>query len=253
MNRIELERALKTLRLGGICQVLDARILQAQTEGMAHIDFLSLLVEDELQKRQDSLLKRRITLARFRDAQRTLDTFDFDFNRKINRKAVFELATCRFVDKHEDILFLGQPGTGKSHLAQAIGLCAIHQGQRVIYRETHALIEEILDATLDGTRKRLFIEFQKADLLIIDDLGMRKLPPTAAEDLLEIVMRRHERRSTILTSNRPVEDWGKMLGDTAAVSALLDRLLHRGHVINCGPRSFRSHHLSTLKQEGAVG
>jgi len=146
-------------------------------------------------------------------------------------------------------LFLGPPGTGKSHLAQAIGRAAILQGYRVLYRETHTLIEEIADATLDGTRKDYFADLAAVPLLIIDDLGMRKLPHTAAEDLLEVVMRRYERASTLLTSNRPVDDWGKLLGDTAAVTALLVRLLHHGHVLKCGPRSWRTKTHSDLRQE----
>jgi len=134
----------------------------------------------------------------------------------------------------------GPSGTGKSHLAQAIGLAAIQQGYRVLYRETHTLLDEIVEATIDGSRKQHMELLATVPLLIIDDLGMRKLPSTAAEDLLEIVMRRYERASTLMTSNRPVEDWGKLLGDSAAVSAMLDRLLHHGHVLKCGPRSWRT-------------
>src|SRR3989440_13028794 len=167
----------------------------------------------------------------------------------MNRQIVFELATGRFVAQHEDALFLGPPGTRKSHLAQAIGLAAIRQGHRVLYRETHVLLEELADSTIDGSRKEKIIELQTVPLLIIDDLGMRKLPATAAEDLLEIVMRRHERVSTLLTSNRPVDDWGKLLGDTAAVTALLDRLLHHAHVLKCGPRSWRMRHHTDLRTE----
>jgi DNA replication protein DnaC len=136
-------------------------------------------------------------------------------------------------------LFLGPGGTGKSHLAQAIGQAAIVQGYRVVYRETHLLLNDLAEAVVDGTRKEFMEALTTVPLLIIDDFGMRNLPLTPAEDLLEIVMRRYE-RATLLTSNRPVEDWGKMLGDTAAVSAMLDRLLHHGHVLKCGPRSWRT-------------
>jgi DNA replication protein DnaC len=167
----------------------------------------------------------------------------------MNRALVYELATARFVAQREDVLFLGPPGTGKSHLAQAIGRAAIQQGYRVIYREAHALIEEIAEATVDGSRKDYLAELATVPLLIIDDLGMRKLPHTAAEDLLELVMRRYERASTLLTSNRPVDDWGKLLGDTAAVTALLDRLLHHAHVLKCGPRSWRTKVHSDLRSE----
>jgi DNA replication protein DnaC len=240
MNVIELQRALKQLRLGGMAAVLETRLYQAQTERMAPIDLISCLVSDELNRRSDRLLDRRRKTAEFRDPQKTLDNFDFTFNKKMNRSLVFDMATANFVAKHEDALFLGPPGTGKSHLAQAIGQAAIQQGYRVLYREAHKLIEDLADATLDGTRKEQMELFSTVPLLIIDDLGMRKLPATAAEDLLEIVMRRYERTSSLLTSNRPIEDWGKLLGDTAAVTAMLDRLLHHGHVLKCGPRSWRT-------------
>jgi len=240
MNLIELERSLRQLRLGGMADVLAIRLQQAQAEPMAPIDLLSALVADELTKRSDRLLERRRKQARFRDPQRTLDNFDFGFNPKMNRALVFELATGKFVERREDALFLGPGGTGKSHLAQAIGQSVINQGYKVIYRETHILLEELADATLDGTRKQYVEWISTVALLIIDDFGMRTLPRTAAEDLLEIVMRRYERASTVLTSNRPVEDWGKLLADVAAVSSMLDRLLHHGHVLKCGPRSWRT-------------
>src|SRR5713101_6895410 len=202
MNLIELNRALRLLRLGGIAAVLEMRLHQAQVEAMEPIDLI--------------------------------------FNPKINRSLIFDLATAAFIARHEDSLLLGPPGSGKSHLAQAIGQAAIQQGYRVLYRETHTLLEELAEATLDGTRKERMEFLVTVPLLILDDLGMRKLPLTAAEELLEIIMRRYERTSTILTSNRPVEDWGKLLGDAAAVSAMLDRLLHHGHVLKCGPRSWRT-------------
>ena len=240
MNLIELQRALGQLRLGGIAAVLETRLRQAQTEAMAPIDLISCLVSDELTRRCDRLLERRRKQAAFRDPQRTLDNFDFTFNPKMNRSLVFDLATCAFVGKREDALFLGPGGTGKSHLAQAIGQAAIQQGYRVLYRETHILLDDLADAVVDGSRKEFMESLATVPLLIIDDFGMRKLPLTAAEDLLEIVMRRYERTSTLLTSNRPVEDWGKLLGDAAAVTAMLDRILHHGHVLKCGPKSWRT-------------
>jgi DNA replication protein DnaC len=239
MNVIELKRALKQLRLGGIAAILETRLQQAQAEPMAPIDLISCLVSDELSRRSDRLLERRRKSAGFRNLH-TLDNFDFGFNKKMNRSLIFDLATANFIARHEDALFLGPPGTGKSHLAQAIGLAAIQQGYRVLYRETHTLLTEIAEATLEGRRKEWMELLSTIPLLIIDDLGMRKLSPAAAEELLEIVMRRYERTSTLLTSNRPVEDWGKLLGDTAAVTAMLDRLLHHGHVLKCGPRSWRT-------------
>jgi len=245
MNLIELDRALRQLRLGGMAAVLETRLRQAQAEAMAPIDLISCLVHDELTRRGDRLLERRRKQAEFRDPNKTLDNFDFSFNPKMNRSLVYELATSAFIARHQDVLALGPPGTGKSHLAQAIGQAAIQQGYRVLYRATHHLLEELAEATIDDTRKQRMDFLASVPLLILDDLGMRKLPLTAAEDLLEIIMRRYERASTLVTSNRPVEDWGKLLGDTAAVSAMLDRLLHHGHLLKCGPRSWRTKTNST--------
>ncbi len=239
MNRQELESALRKLRLSGMVAHLDPRTLEAQTDNWPHLDFLGALAQDELQIRQDRLLKRRITQARFRDPEKTLDGFDFAFNPKTDKKTIWELSSARFVDKRKDALFLGPPGTGKSHVAQAIGYAAILQGHRVLYRETHILLEELADASLDHTRKDFFQKLFAFDLLVIDDLGMKQLGKQSAEDLLEVIMRRYERKSTLLTSNRPVEDWGKVLGDNAATTALLDRLLHHAYVVKFGPKSYR--------------
>src|SRR6266852_1184849 len=239
MNLVELDHALRKLRLSGMADVLEARLRHAQTEKLAPLDLVATLVSDELLRRQDRLLERRHKQAGFRDPDRSLDRFDFDFNKKMNRALIHDLATGRFIAQREDALFLGPPGTGKSHLAQAIGRAVIQQGYRVTYREAHTLLEDLAD-------------LGAVPLLIIDDLGMRKLPHTAAEDLLEVIMRRYERTSTLLTSNRPVDDWGKLLSDTAAVTALLDRLLHHAHVLKCGPRSWRTKVHTDLRPEEAT-
>jgi DNA replication protein DnaC len=253
MQLPELLRTLRHLGLSGIAASFETRLVQAQAEQLALADFLALLLQDELTRRADRLLTRRLTEAHFRDSDKTLDGFDFAFNKKMDRRLVFELATGRFVSQREDAVLLGPPGTGKSHLAQALGRALIHQGHRVLYREAHVLLDELADATLAGRRRERMAKLAAVPLLIIDDLGMRKLPATAAEDLLELIQRRYERVSTLLTSNRPVEDWGKLLGDVAAVGALLDRLLHHAHVLRCGPRSWRmKEHASRHPVEGPL-
>lgn len=215
-----------------MAQALEARLRQAQADTMPPIDLVSCLVSDELTRRSDRLLERRRKQAGFRDANRTLDNFDFSFNPKMNRSMVFDLATGAFIGKRKDALFFGPGGTGKSHLAQAIGGCDSTGLSRGIAKR--------MCCSMNLQSPSPTVRAANTWSLIIDDFGMRKLPHTAAEDLLEIVMRRYERASTLLTSIRPVEDLGKLLGDIAAVSAMLDRLLHHGHVLKCGPRSWRT-------------
>lgn len=239
MTNEELHRALRQLRLGGMADTLAVRAQQVRAENLGPLDFISLLVHDELQRRRDRLVGRRVKAAAFRD-QRTLDTFDWTFN-TLDRALIFELATARFIEEHEDVLLLGNAGVGKSHIAQALGMAAIHAGFRVRYREAHVLFEDLLLAGATGERTAVIAAYSEIPLLIIDDLGMRQLPATAAEDLLEIVMRRYERASTILTSNRPIEDWPKLFGDTPAVAAFLDRLMHHSHLIEIRGKSYRLH------------
>jgi DNA replication protein DnaC len=243
MTPDELDRALRQLRLGGMADNLTVRAQQARADALGPIDFLNLLVHDEVQRRQDRLIDRRIKSAQIRD-QKTLDTFDWRFNPEIDRALIFELATGRFIEKHEDVLILGNAGVGKSHLAQALAMSAIHGGFRVLYREAHRLFEELVLADVSEERADLIATLSEIPLLIIDDLGMRKLPASAAEDLLEIIMRRYERASTIITSNRPLEDWPKMFGDTPAVTAFLDRLMHHGHFVQIRGKSYRLHESS---------
>ena len=215
---------------------------------MPPIDLVSALVADKLRRRQDRLLERRHKLARFRDPERSRDTFDCDFNKKMNRALVYELAIARFIAEREDVLFLGPPGTGKTTWHKRSVAPPFSRLPRCLSRGP-TLLEELAEATLAGTRKAFLTELATVPLLIIDDLGMRKLAHTAAEDLLELIMRRYGRASTLLTSNRPVDDWGKLLGDMAAVTALLDRLLHHAHVLKCGPRSWRTKVQTDLRTE----
>jgi DNA replication protein DnaC len=235
MTADELNRALRQLRLGGMADTLSVRAQQARADNLGPLDFLSLLIHDELERRRDRLVARRIKSAAFRDI-RTLDTFDWGFNPTIDRALIFELATGRFIERREDALILGNPGTGKSHIAQAIGMSAIHGGYHVLYRAAHKLFEDLVLAEACGEREETVATLRDIPLLILDDVGMRKPPISAAEDLLEIVMRRYERASTIITSNRPIDDWPKLFGDTPAVTAFLDRLMHHCHLIE---RRFR--------------
>jgi DNA replication protein DnaC len=248
MTNEELDRALRQLRLGGMADVLAIRAQQARADNLGPLDFLGMLVHDELERRRDRLVSRRVKNAGFRDVK-TLDTFDWSFNASFDRAHIFDLATSRFIERHDDVLMLGNAGVGKSHIAQAIGMAAIHAGFHVLYREAHVLFEELVLADAIGERASAIANATEVQLLILDDLGMRKLPANAAEDLLEIVMRRYERASTIITSNRPLEDWPRMFGDTPAVTAFLDRLMHHSHLIELRGKSYRLHQSSVTARQ----
>jgi DNA replication protein DnaC len=251
MTTDELDHALRQLRLGGMADTAQVRAQQARSDSLGPLDFLGLLVHDELNRRRDRLVERRLKLAAFRD-RKMLDTFDWKFNTSIDRALVYELATGRFIEQRQDCLILGNPGCGKSHIAQGIGMAAIHAGFRVIYREAHVLFEELVLAAAIGDRTEAIAVYSEIPLLIIDDVGMRKLPAAAAEDLLEIVMRRYERASTIITSNRPLDDWPKLFGDTPAVAAFLDRLMHHSNLIEIRGKSYRLHESSLAARRRKV-
>jgi DNA replication protein DnaC len=233
-----LASALKRLRLSGLAGTLDVRLQEAQAGSLSHVEFLELILQDELAVRKDRLIERRIKAAAFRDLK-TLEDFDWRFNPSIKKKQLFDLATCRFIEDARDVLFLGPPGVGKSHLAQAIGYQAIKMGYVVLYRSIFDLVNQLIRDEAFAMEDKVMARHLKADLLIIDDMGLRALPKQSGEYLFEIIMRRYENKSTIMTSNRPLEDWGKLVGDVPAATAILDRFLHHADVIAITGRSYR--------------
>jgi DNA replication protein DnaC len=233
-----LRGALKKLRLSGLLESLEVRLQEAAGHGLSHGEFLELILQDELAVRSDRQLQRRVKAALFRELK-PLDGFDWSFNPSIKKKQVFDLATCRFVRERRDVLWLGPPGVGKSFLVQAIGYQAIKSGHVVLYRSVFDVVRDFLHDEALSAEDKVLSKYLKPDLLIVDDMGMKQLPKRSGEYLFEIIMRRYETRSTMMTSNRPLEDRGKLLGDVPTATAILDRFLHHAEVVTMSGRSYR--------------
>lgn len=233
-----LQSALRKLRLSGLSQSLEIRVQEAAANGLTHAEFLELILQDELAVRDERLIQRRTKAAAFREVK-TLDQFDFSFNPSINKRQIYELATCRFIREAKDVLWLGPPGVGKSFLVQALGYQAIKSGFLVYYRSVFDVVRDFMQDEAFGGQDKVLARYLKPDLMIIDDMGMKQLPPKSGEFLFEIIMRRYELKSTMMTSNRPLEDWGKLIGDVPAASAILDRFLHRADAIHITGKSYR--------------
>jgi DNA replication protein DnaC len=239
MSIAEIERNLKTLWLHGMIATLQSRIIQAN-QGASFTEVFACLLQDELDHRKSRLTQTRFKASGLKE-QPTLTEFDWAFNPKLPKAEIYELVTGKFIGEAHDALLIGSPGTGKSHIAKTVANAAIISGYKVIYREAHSFFEDLFEATQLKRRNKVNKLFSETDLLVIDDLFLRKkVPEQAADDLLDIILNRYSaRKSTLLTSNRPIEDWGKLLRDNAASSAILDRLLHRGHLLKFEGKSYR--------------
>ncbi len=238
MSITELERSLRALRLSGMTATLQTRALQVAQQQMDFIEAFSALVQDELDRRRSRLLDRRFLLSGLSE-RKDLKDFDFTYNPKVPRRDILELATLKFIDAREDALLIGAPGLGKSHIGKALAQLAVQRGYKVIYREAHVLIDDIHQARELGEIRKYRALLKTADLLVIDDLFLRKLPSGAGDELADVLMSRYERQSTLISSNRPIEDWAKLLGDVVVVTPLLDRLMHHGHLLKFEGKSWR--------------
>jgi len=238
MSTLELERALRSLRLSGMSATLEARALQVASHEMNFLEAFSWLVQDELDRRHSSLQQRRYSLSGLSE-RKVLAELDWSYNPRLPKRDILELGTLKFIDARDDLLLIGSPGTGKSHVAKAIALLAVERGYKILYRDALQLFEDITEARELNTIRRYREQLKKTQLLVIDDLFLRRLPASAGDELADVLMSRYERAATIITSNRVVEDWPKLLGDVVVVAPLLDRLMHHGHLLKFEGKSWR--------------
>jgi DNA replication protein DnaC len=239
----ELIYKMKSIRLSAMTNKLSVRLQEAAANELSYPDFLENLIDDEISIRRDRLLNKRLKGAKL-PFMKTLDDFDFGFNPSINRQQIKLLATSAFVARHENILMIGPPGVGKTHLASAFSIEAIHKGFSILYRSVFDIAADIL-----RNHDQVIDQFLKPDLLVIDELGMKNLNSHANEIILEVIHRRYQRNSTVIATNRPIEDWGKIFGDNATASAILDRFLENVHLLKITGKSYRLKNMKSKEQK----
>jgi DNA replication protein DnaC len=229
---------LRQLKLSGMLNTLDLRAEQAMQEQLAPVEFLALLLDDELERRSQQRLAYHLAQSGC-DSQKTLSQFDFSALPGLNRTLINDLASGAFITRHENILLCGPTGVGKSHLANSIGVEALKRDLQVFARPVHRLLIDLNASRASGGFSRLMARILHSDLLILDDFGLQTLPPGAIQDLYEIIAERYERGSIIVTSNRAFEEWHEVFGNDLLASAALDRLTHHAHLLVITGDSYR--------------
>jgi DNA replication protein DnaC len=234
----QLERTLRTLKLSGMLDTLQARLAQAHAGELGHLEFLQVLCEDEIARRHAKALRERVRRARFEEPT-TLEGLDFSFNPKLPVALIRDLATCRFLEFGESVLLYGPVGVGKTHIAQALGHVACRRGHSVSFAKTHRLLAELAGGHADGTWEARQRRLVRVDLLILDDFGLRDFTVQAGDDFFELVSERHRAGSMILTSNRTPADWYGLFPNPVVAEGILDRLINSAHHVLMEGRSYR--------------
>lgn len=238
VSLLAIQKRLTTLKLAGIKKTLEIRLEEVRSDNLAYTEFLSLLLEDEINNRQDNKRKGLFRAAHF-PFEKGIEDFDFTFQPSIKKRELLELATGNFLTTTTNILFIGQPGTGKTHLSVALGIRALALGKQVLFTTLWDMLDILNQSRADYSYAKKIQGYLKPDLLILDELGYKNLSPQSVQDLFEIIARRYEKKSTIITSNRNVPEWDKIFLDKTLTTALLDRLLHHCHVIEIKGESYR--------------
>jgi len=233
-----LFKDLRNLKLSGIAKTLEVRNEQAIREKLSYMEFLELLIEDKLANRKDNSYKKRFQKAHF-PFTKTLEEYDFNFQPTLNRQEIYNLATCEFIRKKENVVFIGPPGTGKTHLSISIGIKALQQGYKVIFTTVSDMMSALFESKADNSYAQKLKYYLSSDLLILDELGFRKLNEHIVDQFYEIISQRYEKGSLIITSNKTFDEWGNIFWDSILASAILDRIVHHSHLVLIKGESFR--------------
>jgi DNA replication protein DnaC len=233
-----LEMHLKDLKLAGISKTLDTRIEEAISSKLSYLEFFELVIQDAIANRTSRANSRRMHNAKFRQ-HKTIEEFNFSYQPSINRQMIYALATCEFIRKKENIAFIGPPGTGKSHLVTAIGVKAVYQGYSVLFTTVNQMLEELYISRADNSFSQKLKKYINPDLLILDELGLKKLNQHSVDDFYEIVAGRYEQKSTAITSNKSFDEWGRIFFDPVLATAILDRFVHHCHFVTIKGESYR--------------
>lgn len=240
-----IKTQLRTFKLSGIYQSFEERVAYATEKSLPYADFLALLLEDEENNRRDNSYKKRHAKAKF-PALKKIEDFDFSFQPSIDKRIINDFLTCRFIQEKKNVVFIGSPGTGKTHLSISLGIKALQKGHKVLFTSTAQMLNDLHTSKADNSYYKKLDYYLNCDLLIIDELGFKKIPQYSADDFFEVISRRYEKGSVIITANKSFEQWGDIFSDSILASAIIDRITHYSSLIKINGPSFRQ---KDLKKE----